>query len=542
MLPGFNKNMLPEGAANMKITGKRTLIGLLSIFLLGALVLYIVQCRLDRMTTHFLSDKIPRHIQLDYEKVAINIFTGTLEMNELTVDIFDSQTLEHLNSIAIDEVLMKGLNYRGYFVNKTMEWDDVLVVNPRIAQYPAEIEKGDRDAGQKEVFDPGNPWHFKKMRIQNGSYARLGKGQARPGITVEEFNATLEGCRLDLNSIGNIFPLEFNDLTFSLQDYYMILGDYETLSIGNLEIEDKVLVAKQLTVKTTYGKQELSSKISRERDHIRLEIPDFRINNPSLGSKDSMVYVAADSVFFERPRLEVYRDKLVADDPNHKKMYGRLLRELPFLLDLPRVEVQNGYVGYEEKTDPQAKAGRIIFNNLNARLLNVSNTYESPLKTEILAGAQFMDDAKVELDWSFDMNDPEEFFIAKGSFIDFNASSINPFLESNMRSRIEGYVNSMYFTVSGNAANSSGEMKMKYRDLDFVILKEDRSGINKLLTTIGSIFVKQNQNKEAPDFRYGQIEAERDATKSFFNYLWLNVRAGVKSTLTGNGRKDKDAP
>lgn len=522
----------------MKITGKRTLIGLLSIFLLGALVLYIVQCRLERMTTHFLSEKTPRHIQLDYEKLAINILTGTLEMKVLTVDIFDRQTLEHRGSAAIDKVVMKGLSYRGYFVDKAMEWDDLLVINPRIAHYPAELEKEDGDAGQEEVFEIGNPWLFKTLRIQKGSYARLGKGQAKPGITVKEFNATLEGCRLDSDTIGDIFPLEFNNLTFSLRDYHMLLGDYETLTIGDLEIEDKVLLANQLTLKTTYGKQELSSKIRTERDHIMLAIQGLRINNPGLGTKDSMVYISADSVFLERPRLEIFRDKLVADDPNHKKMYGRMLRELPFRLELPRLEIQKGYVAYEEKADPQAKAGQIIFNDLDASMLNVSNTYESPLKTEILASALFMDDAKVELDWSFDMNDPEEFFIAKGSFIDFNASSINPFLESTMRSRIEGYVNSMYFTVSGNSANSSGEMKMKYRDLDFVILKEDRSGINKLLTTIGSIFVKQNQNKDTPDFRYGQIEAERDATKSFFNYLWLNVRAGVKSTLTGNGRKE----
>ena len=534
--------MLPEGAANMEITGKRTAFVLLSMLLLGLMVLFLLHFRLKRITTHFLSDKIPRHIQLDYEKVAINIFTGTLEMQDLTVDIFDSQTLEHRNSIAIDQVVMSGLSYRGYFINKTMEWEDVHVVNPQIAQYPAELEKADRDTGQDEVFEPGNPWLFKTLRIQNGSYARLRKGQARPGTSVGEFNATLEGCRLDLNRIGDVFPLEFHDLTFSLLDYQMVLGDYEALSIGNLTIENKVLVANQLALETKYGKEELSSKIRTERDHIRLKIPGLRIKNPSLGSKDSMVYVAADSVFLERPRLEIYRDKLVADDPNHKKMYGRLLRELPFLLELPRLEVQNGYLEYEEKTDPQAKPGKITFNNLDASLVNLSNTYESPLKTRIIASALFMDDAKVELDWSFDMNDPEGFFVAKGSFTDFNASSINPFLESNMRSRVEGYVNSMYFTVSGNAAKSSGEMKMKYRDLDFVILKEDRSGINKLLTTIGSIFVKQNQNKEAPEFRYGQIEAERDATKSFFNYLWLNVRAGVKNTLTGNGRKDKDAP
>jgi hypothetical protein len=149
-----------------------------------------------------------------------------------------------------------------------------------------------------------------------------------------------------------------------------------------------------------------------------------------------------------------------------------------------------------------------------------------------------MDSATVKLQWSFDVNNPEEFFIAKGSFSDFNAAGANLFLESNMRLRVKGQVNSMYFTISGNRAQATGDMKMKYRNLDIVILKEDRLAINKLLTTIGSILVKKNRNTETPGYRYGRIEAERDATKSFFNYLWLNVRSGITNTLTGDGKKD----
>lgn len=522
----------------MKINRKRTIVGLLSIFLLCALMLFIVQCRLERMTTHFLADKIPRHIQLNYENIDINIYTGTLEMSDLSIDIFNSQTLEHRSSVAIDTLMMEGFSYWDYFVNKTLAWDDILLLNPRIAKYPAELKNEDTNNGPEEDITIRKPWIVKRLRIQNGKFAQLRDGQARPGITIEAFNATLTDCNLDTKNIRNIIPFQYKDLSFSLREFYMELGAYEILSIGFLEIEDKVLVAEKLTLKTKYGKQELSSEIRAERDHTRLEIPAVRITDPSLGIKDSLLAVAAGSAILEKPRLEVYRDKLVADDLTHKRMYGRMLRELPFHLELPRLDIHKGYAKYEERVDPNTKAGQIIFNDIDASLLNVSNIYESPEKTEISASALFMDDAKVKFDWSFDMNDPEEFFIAKCSFTDFNAANINSFLESNMRMRIEGYINSMYFTVSGNEVKSSGEMKMKYRNLNFMILKEDRSGINKLLTTIGSVFIKQNQDTETPDFRYGQIETERDATKSFFNYLWLNVRSGVRSTLTGDGKKE----
>lgn len=83
-------------------------------------------------------------------------------------------------------------------------------------------------------------------------------------------------------------------------------------------------------------------------------------------------------------------------------------------------------------------------------------------------------------------------------------------------------------------------MKMKYDDFKFNILRKKSSKVNKFLTAIGNIFIKDGDKNTNPEgFRYGDIEAERDPTKSFFNYLWINVKSGVISTLTGNGEKPK---
>jgi hypothetical protein len=149
-----------------------------------------------------------------------------------------------------------------------------------------------------------------------------------------------------------------------------------------------------------------------------------------------------------------------------------------------------------------------------------------------------MENSPIELDWNFDINDMEERFTVSGTISDFNAPSINSFLESTMNYRVEGFVHKLYFTSGGNKVQASGDLEMNYRDFDLIVMKEDGSGVNKLLTVIGDILVKENKDNEDPGFRYGQIDAKRDPTKSFFNYLWLNIRSGIKSSVTGDGEKD----
>jgi hypothetical protein len=219
-------------------------------------------------------------------------------------------------------------------------------------------------------------------------------------------------------------------------------------------------------------------------------------------------------------------------------MFSQMLRELPFYLNIPRLRIKEGVLLYEERMKQNTGPGKLTINNLEAQIFHLSNSYEPPDKTEIRASALFMKDSPISLDCSFDINEPDELFTVSGTISDFDAPSINPFLESTMNYRVEGRVHKLYFTASGNKAHSSGDLEMTYSDFDLIILKEDGSGVNKLLTVIGDIVVKENKDNSDPGFRYGKIKAERDPTKSFFNYLWLNIRSGIKSSVTGDGEKD----
>ena len=270
---------------------------------------------------------------------------------------------------------------------------------------------------------------------------------------------------------------------------------------------------------------------------MNLKIPQVKLLNLDFGFEESRFAITTTSLTFEQPKVELYRDKLVADDMSFKPLYGKLLRELPIIISVDKLDIENGHLVYEEKIDQAQEAGRLFFEDLNAELNGISNRKDAK-NIEVIANAKLMGEAKLKLDWSFDVNDKADRFVASGALLNLQASQLNPFLEPNLQARAKGSIQEMYFTINGNSTFSQGEMKMRYQDFKFNILKKDRLKINKVLTSIGSLFVNDGSKDDAAGYRYGKFEVERETNTSFYNYLWMNVRDGMINTLTGKGEKE----
>jgi len=237
--------------------------------------------------------------------------------------------------------------------------------------------------------------------------------------------------------------------------------------------------------------------------------------------------------------LEIYRDKLLPDDKAVKQFYGQALRELPIDVEIPDLKISNSSVIYEELVDNNLPAGKIWFNELDGKIVGLTNHSKDSAPTSIAITSKFMNDAHVNLRWSFNVSDSKDVFKSSGSIKGFHSINANSFLRPNLNVEAEGDIDQLYFTVEGNATNSRGDMKMKYHDFKFKVLKKDGLGVNKLLTAIGSIFINDGSKADSEGFRHGEINVERDRTKSFFNYLWANIKDGILSTITGDGKKKK---
>ncbi len=516
---------------------KYILISISAIILLSILSIVALQWYAKHTLADYLSQKIPPNIVLNYENLSVSILQGTVQLDQVSAEFSYKDSISPHTKIQIKDLVIDGVSYWQYFKNKTIRVQNIVLENPDLLYYLDKKMSSDTLSGESTPLP--NPVSISEIEIKNGNFTLLDKETKDTIVTALNINFLLHDSKTDAKLINEKIPFTYTDYSFSAQDIYTDLGPYERMKVDAFVISDKELSFKNVSLEQKYDKRELSRIIKTERDHTTLAIPEVNIRNIDFGFRGKRFYFSAEMGEMNAPHLEIFRDKLVADDKKIKRLYSKVLRELPIDLEMMELTIKNGHIGYEELVNRESKAGRLTFDKIDATMLNISNTYASGGESIINVQAIFMENAPITLDWNFDVTNESDVFLAKGTFKNFDLSHVNSFLESNLRARAKGYANEIYFTISGNSVQSTGDFKMNYENFEFLILKKDRLSINKLFTAIGSLFLNDGSKTDNQGYRNGKIQVERDPTKSFFNYLWINVQDGVINTITGSEKKNK---
>ena len=517
---------------------KKRIVWIITIPIFLILLLFaILQWRAKSYIENFLSQKIPAHIHLTYDKLEVNLIKGSVGLTDVGLEFLDKEAKIAKAGMSLEAIDLKGLGYYQALFGNTIGFREIRLLRPK-----AEYYQGDHEVESDGVVATDSAKErtlsIAQLSIVDGEFRLMAKSADSVVFSMENLNFSLENLKLDRETIEREIPFSYGDYDLSSGRVYADLGPYEALTLSGTSIKDKELQLSNLSLRSKYNRATLSKKLDKEHDYIDLKIPELKLSGMDIGFNAERFFLNATSFILQNPNMEIFRDKLVQDDYEQKKLYSRMLRELPIDLNVSEVMVNNGYIAYSELVKMGTVPGEIVFADLEATISNVSNTHENREMTEIEAVAQLMGEAPIELRWNFDVHKENDAFFVSGVVKNFKSESINQFLRSNLRTEAEGDVQELYFTVSGDAVSSTGDMKMNYEDFRFTVLKKDRMGVNKLLTFVGNIFTNDGSKTDESGYRYGEIYAERDNTKSFFNYLWLNVMDGIVNTLTGDGKKE----
>ena len=512
------------------------LISLVLILALSLAIITVVYFKAESMVVDFLDRKLPHHVQLEYESIDVNVFTGDVELKDITVQLLNRDSMLVHTKVEMEALALNGLSYWQFFVKKNIDVDRLNLERPIVEHYQSKVLP-QQDKERQGVVQLLKTIEIEALNVVDGQLTLFQKEEDSMALEAKKINFSLMNAKTGPEQIKERIPITYGHYRFATENVFVDLGPYEQLQVGTIILDDGDAKVKDLNLRSKFSKAELSRKIRTERDHIVLNIPETTLDSIHVGFKNDTLSVSTGPGLITKPVAEIFRDKLTDDDMTHKKLYSKMLRELPIYIKVPKVAISGGRLLYSERIEANVAPGQISFDDLTAVLLNISNRPENVTKTTVAAEANLMDHAPISLDWSFDVSKINDAFTASGVIHDFKTGSINAFLESNLRARAKGTINRMYFTVSGDAISSSGDMKMKYEDFEFSVLKKNRLGVNKLLTAIGNLFVNDGSNSDVDGFRYGSIAVERDPTKSFFNYLWLNVKEGTINTMIGKSEK-----
>lgn len=519
----------------MKIRNK-ILIILSSILVFIAIVLAVLQLYAKKYATDLITEKIPSNYTLKYSDLEINIALGNIILHDVVLNVKDKEALQNYANLKTESLELNGIGYWDLVFNETLSIKDILLQNPKLHYYPYK-----RKASKKIENDIKNKGiqtlNIRKIAIEKGSLHVMRKNTDSIKMALSSFNLTILGSQIDLKSTDKM-PLVYDSYQLDAQKIAVDNSDFDRLKVDSLSANDETVTLTNFQIIPKYSKKELSTHLKKERDYISLKIPQIIVEKLNFDLDKPQLGITATSVAILKPNIEIYRDKLIADDLDVKPLYSKSLRDLSFDIFINQIKIKKGYISYAELVEPDKKEGKLFFSEVDATLYEISNL-KNAKKTEIKVQSKLMGIAPLTLNWSFDVNNTADEFSVTGSVSNLEAHGLNPFFKPNLNALAEGTLQQMYFSFYGNNTKSQGEMKMKYEDFNFKILRKNSNKINKFLTAVGNIFVRSHSKADPKDFRFGDIEAERDVTKSFFNYLWMNVKSGVVSTLTGNGKESE---
>ncbi len=507
------------------------------LIVLGGFIIFtlLINRSINNKISNFLDNRLPSNITQSHSNMNIDSFAGTVTLSDVLVKLANkSDTITH-TIVKLDQLIIEDVSYWDYLVNDVIRIEDIKLKSPNITYYKDKVTLN-KEISRQAPITLYKPIIIDELSIDNSTLKIIEKD--KDSILLYAANATIEldDLKISKETLLKKIPVDYNKYEVQADSVFVKISPYENLTVGAIKIKDKNALFNNLHLKTKYSRKTLSKMIANERDHVALLIEKIDINDIDFGfnNKDKF-FVKSPLITIKKPVATMFRDKLVTDDLKTKKLYSKLLRETKIDLTIDKVDINNGALTYTERVKEDNSGGTIDFKNLYASINNASNTYASPLKTVINIDAQFMQHTPLKANWTFDINDTNDQFLFKAELGKMVASDLNTFMKPNLKVQLEGVTNKTYLTISGTNTASQIDMKLSYNNFKVNILNKRGNKKNRFLSAIANVFIKKNSDTEPGGFREGTGTATRDRSKSFFNYLWLNIRAALLDTLTGDG-------
>lgn len=519
---------------------KITLIIVATVLVLAIVGYLIANTMVSSKLQNFIKTELPENLSVEYKSLNVSLWRGNVMMVQPKIVNRGSHTSETNVEVELDTFMVNGFGIWNYLFNDDVHIKSVQLRSPKLLY-------SHNSAIPKEEYKNSSLKEFKqeikveRFNVQNAEIRIKEVETDSILLRIDQWTANIMDISMDTATVKKRIPFNYDAYHLSFNDLFYTMGTYENLTISSAEITNDHATFDQLKLFTKYSKAKFDQMISIERDHFDVSIASLVIEDQEFGyERDSVFYFKSPNVHLKTPEMYIYRNKLIADDLSRKNLYSRMLRELGFDLTLNTITLEDATIVYSEKVNADMGAGDLSFTKMNADIKNISNTYGASEKTTLDIDAIFMARTPLKVNWVFDVNNVNDAFVFKADIGKLPAPDMNPFSHPNLKVKLEGELLKTYATISGDANTSRVDMRAKYEDFKVEILDSEGEKKNTILSAIANLFIKKDSHKTSDGFREGNKEdIERDHTKSIFNFLWISLKAGLTSVLTGDGKNNK---
>lgn len=470
----------------------------------------------------WLDDQGKHGYTLTYHDVDVSIWSRAAAIDSLS--ILPNASLKpsgnkisgQVNSVKISGVqIWKLLSGKGIFVGT------VDIRQPRL-QVVTSADASQQSNQRKQPFFVSRLW------VHDGHVSIYKATSQRPYIEAQRLNVEISGLGSEEKKTARL-PVRFDKYDIKCGHFYYKPGPIYHLAASAIAITEHSFETKKFEMLPDVSRSAFLASLKVEEDFYRIRSGSIVIPELTWGFHDRRLFIKAKRLDIRQADALIYRNKKTADDKRKRKMYNRLLRELPFDLELGTLALGDARIVYQEQVNSRGP-GQLTFSHFDVNAKNIRSGFgHSRLPdVHIRLATQFMEDSKLKVDWRFNVLDKSDGFHMRGEITNFDASSLDPFSKPYSNVKTTGKLQYVAFDIAGNDIQSQGTVSMRYEDLKVRIYRKKKpSKKNKIVSAVGNLLVKNDTD----GIKSTEVKVTRKPDASIYNFIWLNVQEGMRKII-----------
>lgn len=548
-------------------SGKKTfwkwlLVSLAVIFvLLGATALY-----LSARWKPLISEKLKTGIQqgsaglytLNFKDIHLNLLSGTASLDEVTLNpdtaVFNQlkaigQAPIHLFQLKVKKLQINHLGLVKAYFNKTIHVNSIVLDQPSVNMMHYHLpKKKKKESSSKTIYQllakSLKSLDIDAIRLVNADFDYIDGASNQPIHRIKKLNLHIKDFLID--SLSQFDTTRFyytKDISFEINGYQskdkMYVTKVDTISgsvaKGNVLIKGFKMIPR-------YPELAFSRMFKYGKDRYDLDFDQMSLTGLDFpGFYDERTFHAK-KITVGPAKAAIFLNREMPAPPNLDK--GRnfphlALRRLGMPTIVDTLKIDNIDLAYTEYNPISQQKGTIYFQNLQGKILNVTNDSLSVVKNNHAIAnltTMVMKKSKINIKIDFNLTDPKGGFHYSGAIAPINLTDLNVISKPLGLIEIEsGQMQKVDFDIQANRFGSKGKVHFLYTDLKVKLLKEGEDGAPQkkkgLLSFLANklLIIDANPLKgEAP--RTANVSFERSPAASFFNLLWKGIFIGMRES------------
>ena len=473
-------------------------------------------------------------IHLHYDT---SVYIQRVQLQQQPKDLFDIK----VKAISID-----GITPVDILRKKDLRLNVLYINNPVIKIYhtPGEDAFKDSTTLYHRITKEIGSFGIKKFALKNANVSFVNT-KTKVEEHFPELHITLDDFLIDDSTQNDSSRFLYSkDASIAVMKYRRRTNDnLYTLKLDSVLIQasKKEVSIKKFQFTPNVSKAELRKILKARKDRYDIDINNIMISNIDWWGVVTNDVVNIGDVLIKDGKTEIYCDKTIPVKQRNGILYPhQKLFELNMPFRIDKIKIKNLDFTYAEFNEESLKEGKIIFQNTDAVITNITNIPSVIAKNPFLkidATSSFMKTAALNAGFTFNLAKQKDgVFSVYANLGGLDGTLLNPVTEPLTMVKInKANITGYRMTMHGDINDARADVLLTYHDLDITVLKKDDNGKMKKQGFMSFIVNTFKINGDAPKKGKAPVTYEgnvvRRKQKTFFSLVWKTMLEGIKKTV-----------